>query len=269
MIPYFLLASIMILITWANNDYSLQVLSVILNGVCFQKRSWTIWYLACLVWVELLAWLICKFTRLAILRIVIAFLCLIVAQIYYRLGGPSLFWNFDIAWIAVSFYILGKEKVYITVPASNLGLKKGIILLCILGCCFFLNSQISQSFLNLGGGTVGFWPITYLGAICGISFIIYISQYWECKIFELIGKNSLIIFAWHNAIIRPIILKLFEKTGVTFSTEYSRIIISGTIILVVSLLCSICVNKMIKWLHNHLGKLKIYQKIYRKEDKNV
>lgn len=55
--PYFLLASILILFSTLYNKWDSITIGLTIKNVLIQKRAWTIWFLACLVCVEILFWI--------------------------------------------------------------------------------------------------------------------------------------------------------------------------------------------------------------------
>lgn len=170
-----------------------------------QKAFWTIWFLAALFISELLLWIelkICKQNFYFTLLLSVTLMGLTFG--FYRLGGSTLPWCFDVACVAQFFVLIGyifkkkyigfspsKSQIYICAPIF-LFINLAAGMLCI---------KISHKQLDMSVGLYGNEILTLISALAGIGFVILICQLFTNRFFTYLGRNTMIFFGWHSRII--------------------------------------------------------------------
>lgn len=190
-----------------------------------QKRWFTIWFIACLFIVEILFFFIVKLCKNNMKPIVIVSCILAaVSMAYFKLGGPALPWNIDIAFSALPFfaggYYLFNNKTIYEFFLEKRPVKFLVFLaLAILNVgCAYATLRISNELLDMSSGLWGFPPLTYIAAFAGSLCVIMFSNFIIIKPIEYIGKNSLVYYAWHSRIMIPILGYVYTALGI-FQTK--------------------------------------------------
>lgn len=169
----------------------------------------------------------------------ISFVLFIFGYIYYFYGGTPLFWNFDVAFMALSFYSMGKMCYYKYIH----GINSFTICIIIWLLCFWSNYLFTGQTLDMGGSMYGLFPITFIGAMFGINSIVILAKNMESRILANIGKNSLLIFALHNVIYRVLVNDILKKFNIDFAMTGIMILLKVILILIMALFISYLVNK--------------------------
>ncbi|QAA34727.1 acyltransferase family protein [Clostridium manihotivorum] len=248
-IPYIMLGIPMIIFTFFKmynennrniNDYGLLVVKFLM-----QERLWTLWFMACLFWLNILFYLLVKRLNNNYKKVGAATITLmILGVLYYKFIGVPLIWNIDVCLTAIPFFYAGylfKNEHYI----QNIVLKKERKLICFIIFlfinlfCGMLAHKIDGGGLEMFRSSYGFAPLTYLSAFGGIVCIVIISSSFDIKFIKYIGANSLVYFAWHQTIIMPIVnevyktLNVFQSENLSFSLKILKTSLSLFIILIV------------------------------------
>lgn len=86
---------------------------------------------------------------------------------------------------------------------------------------------------------------TFIAALCGIFFIILLSRRKTISILRYIGRNSLLLFAWHMIVYNWLGV-LYDSLGLFQSPlSFGTLCIRGLVSLIVILLVLILVNEII------------------------
>lgn len=194
-----------------------------------QNRMSTLWFLSVLLGVELLYDRVKKGLKSDRNLLLFSVICVIVGSIYYELGGGTLPWNLDVWPMAFPFFFAGnyyknnREKVEtifckvfkVHKEKSPINKRKSGAVLFWL--CVFLNFTLGLLNLILAGeGLEMFWreygivPLAYASAFIGIAGILLLSRRYTFRPISYIGRNSLLFFAWHQAIMLPETEKLLK-----------------------------------------------------------
>ena len=183
-----------------------------------QNRYATLWYLAVLFGVNIAMYLICRIKNMIIQAITV---CLAFAggMLYYTRGGAGIFWNIDVILPALIFFWAGyftREKKIID---SHLAVAKSkptlMFLFLIINIIFnVLTLVISGEGLEMYRCSYGIPPFTLLSAFAGIFFVIMLSLITSAAPITYIGKNSLIYFMWHQAVIYPVLDVIYSMAGI-------------------------------------------------------
>lgn len=199
-----------------------------------------LWFLPCLLTVELMFHLLVKKIKSIKVLSAIIFLFSIIGYLYAQFHLIRLPFGIDIAFIAIGFYFLGylwRQKGEIYLKKLNLNIMKRIIIICI---CFLLVVIISQltGNLNMNNLQYPFYPLIYILAITG-TFMVYLiaTSLKENKILQYLGTNTLIIMGIHEPIKR-VIIELMERIT-RIPAEILRTNLIGIIVLtiILSIIC--------------------------------
>ena len=214
LIPYFTLGIPMVafkvLFSLYQKTFTIDSTIELVKNFVFQKRLWTLWYIACLFFLNIIFYLVTKFAKKNISKAVIVIAMAFIGLVYYKSGGLPLPWNIDACFMAIPFFFAG----YVLKENSNkidnlLSQTKNKILLFLA----FGLINVVFGYLNIrttGKGLEMFYseyanPIfTYISAFAGIFAVIIFSRFFTIKPIRYIGKNSLIYYAWHQTIMIPV-----------------------------------------------------------------
>ncbi len=256
-IPYFALG-IVIYLFWCciylkQAQPPIAYLTMFLNFLK-QEHFWTVWFLACLFLVEIIYYFINKISKkiLWVNSIISIVLCLI-GFLWYRLGGKGLPWNLDVALIAQLFFHLGYLfKRYPTIQKFILDgkLVKRLLFFIGLGAinviCGILCIKVSGKSLDMSIGMYGNEILTFISAVAGILAVIILCKSFPIKILKYLGKNTMLIFAWHSRIIIVFMNYLYRTLNVFQGGGVINLIASSVITLVAIFVILVPINEIIK-----------------------
>lgn len=194
-----------------------------------QIRQYTLWFLAVLFFLNIIFYCAKKILKKNLLLAVFSIASFILGLIYYKLGGPNLPWNIDAAFMALPFFFIGyfykcnHEKI-----DKFLNTRKRLIFLSvpclIINCVFcFLSYNLSGKMFNMFDSTYGIVPLTFIGACAGAFSVILISKLSVFKSIQYVGRNTLLYFAWHQAIFMPLSVDFFAVFGISITNNSSSI----------------------------------------------
>lgn len=232
LVPYFSLGIPMmaftILLKIYKNTFTVDATKELIKDFIIQKRQWTLWYIACLFFLNIFFYLITKFAKNNILRTFIVLGITFVGLLYYKCDGLPLPWNIDASFTAMPFFFVGYLlKQYAHKTEKILSNKMvNIFLFVVFG---FVN--VIFGYLNIrttGKGLEMFYseyanPVfTYISAFAGVFAVILFSKLFTLKPIRYIGENSLIYYAWHQTIMIPLTKMGFEFFGFNHPTDISE-----------------------------------------------
>ncbi len=254
-IPYFCLGIPLIIYDVIQKAvegyYFLDILLEDIIGFVVQKRMFTLWYIACLFFVNILFYLIVKYIKnLKIIGIIIA-IGAIVGSVYYRLDGEALPWNIDVCVMALPFWYLGylfkKYDKFQEFIFNNKNKKLFFAtFLCINIACGMGNCMISGEVLSMYGSTYGIELLSYISAFAGIMCVIMLANGISSRTMQYIGANSLIYFAWHQSLIIPLIYDVLELFNIFCGDSHAVILVTKAIVFAVCLIILTLLNILIK-----------------------
>lgn len=226
-----------------------------------QEHFWTIWFLACLFLVEIIYyWINYLF---ADKKVIISVIICGIGLGLYHFGCDGLPWNLDIALIAQFFYHMGyafknHKRIY-NKMLSKKALKKSIVIagifLIINVLAGLLSLKTSGELLDMSVGLYGNELLTIISAISGVFFVIIVSNNVSSKILNYLGKNTMIIFAWHSRIIIVLFDYIFKWFGILQEPNILYKIMQSIIVFICIFLILIPINELIKRsrIHNWFG----------------
>lgn len=247
LIPYFLLGIPMILFTFIQMnvdkevEYSGAYGSVIVDFL-LQRRLWTIWFLACLFFTNILFYAIARiFKNNMIIQGIVVLALATLGLFYYRNGGKPLFWNLDVCLTALPFfyggYLLKKINFFKVqlLRKDKFSLLYFIMFLMINITSGIATRSISGHGLEMFYSQYGFEPLTYLSAFTGILWVIILCNAIYVPKIAYLGKHSLVYFSWHQVILIPILDWFFYTINIfqdkTYPMNDVRVLVSLIIII--------------------------------------
>lgn len=198
-----------------------------------QKGYWTVWFLACLFVAEIMFYFIIKLSRNTLwITVTVSSVICLGGLIYYRCGGVALPWNIDIALTAQFFIcigyafsnsrILGKFASYITKDSTYpKRFLTAALFLAINAVTGFASFKLSGSSVNMSVGTYGIEVLTIISALSGILFVVSVSSMIKSRFLSYLGRNTMLVFAWHSRIMIIAFNYLYGAIGIFQSDGFA------------------------------------------------
>ena len=162
-------------------------------------------------------------------------------------------WNLDVALIAQFFFHLGYLfKRYPTIQKFILDgkLVKRLLFFIGLGAinviCGLLCIKVSGKSLDMSIGMYGNEILTFISAVAGILAVIILCKSFPIKILKYLGRNTMLIFAWHSRIIIVFMNYLYRTLNVFQGGGVINLIASSVITLVAIFVILVPINEIIK-----------------------
>ena len=195
-----------------------QMISYHFMAFLFQSRYGTVWYLAVLLCINLLMYFIVKLPKEWIQAIVVVALMVFGLYRYNVLHGRALFWNCDAALTTTIFFFAGymlkkKEDVLNKVLQWK---SRAVLVPVFLAANIGFNVasfEMTGKGLELWAMSYGVPVFTYLSAFFGIAMIVVLSSLFVLRPIRYIGEYTLVYFAWHQAVIYPVLDYIYTKLG--------------------------------------------------------
>jgi acyltransferase len=237
LIPYFFFSFISFLywLLFRNNigDSSFNEPLKPLFGIFYSVGAdpWMIhnpplWFLTCLFIVEILFFYILKNVQKPLQILLILFAFSIIGYLESLFIPFRLPWSTDVALTAVVFFGLGYLfKLYNY--ETKLQAKLTIIIIALVTSISI--SLITEDKVDMNNVQYGNYALFYIAALCGLTMVIFLSKILsKSKTLDYIGRNSLIIFAFHLPIkpfvVKPLeILNLYQEKSIYISLVVSFI----------------------------------------------
>lgn len=250
LIPYFCLAILIVFhellfnrgFCWGGIELYEEIVKVIV-----QERYSPLWFIASLFWANFLYYIINKIIEGYLIKTVLVIILLSFSIIFWKSGGCSMPWNIDITFFILPFILIGNYL------HANKGLyeliisRRWVMFLFLIGNVAIggVNYHLTGRKIDLFFADVDIIPLTYLSAFLGIFFLIIVSHVKTYRIICYIGRNSLLIFAWH-LIVYNWLGRLYDYLGI-FQTPLPlyMIIVRDFMSLFLILLILIPINEMI------------------------
>ena len=208
--------------------------------VVFQERYSPLWFISSLLGTNVLFYFINKYLKNNWAKWLVVFLLITFVLVYWDKDGRAFYWNLDISLFVIPFMLIGsqlhEQRIMMKFSSRRIILVVFFFFFCniVLGA---LNYHITGRKTDLYYNDVDIVPVSYLAAFCGIMFIILISRLWTIKWIQYLGRNSLLIFAWHlivyNWIGRLYDSLYFFQTPLSLSMIFVRDLVPLVLILVI------------------------------------
>lgn len=232
LVPYFSLGIPMVIFTILYkiyyNSFSIEQSVELVKAFIIQKRQWTLWYIACLFFLNIIFYCITKLIKRRSIIGLIAVIFAVLGLCYYKSGGEALPWNIDVCFTALPFFFVGyviklnfdKLKVVFSKKCISVLI---FLLFGIVNVIFgFLNIKITGKGLEMFYNEYANPVFTYISAFAGIFAVVIFSDFVTLKPIKFIGENSLVYYAWHQTIMIPITEIGFGLLGFEYPTDISQ-----------------------------------------------
>lgn len=215
----------------------------------------TLWFVACLVCVELLFFLFIQMSRGNVKTLsLMLFVSSIIGYTYSIYIAKPLPWSIDAALSAVVFYGIGYLlKEYQVVLEKLMNFKYVVVLFLINMVAGSLNSMIDIFYNKLGN-----YILFYTAAISGILLVVVLIKALTTSFsLEYIGRNTFILLAFHQSVIFDVIRQIVKRSNSLSTFFENNHLIMGIFYLATTLVISIPIIFIInKYLPFLVGKKK-------------
>ena len=225
-----------------------------LKNFIVQEHFWTVWFLACLFLTEMLYYILMKFLGKNFL--IMSFASVLICSfglIRYRMGCGGLPWNLDIALVAQFFvhcgYILKNSVKLKEFIFKNRGISYLVKILLFLGMNLFagiLCIKVAHQSLDMSVGLYGNELLTIISALSGTLFVVMLSEKIHCRFITYLGRNTMIIFAWHSRIIIVLCNYIYAALGIFQTGTFIENILYSLATVVVIFIVLIPISELIK-----------------------
>ena len=192
-----------------------------------QERFGVLWYISAIFWMNLILFGLYRLFRGNKLALLIASIVMaVVAQVYYYGGGKSVIFNLDIVCAMFVFFVCGyiarKIDLFSKLECNYIAW----FLLCIIIALVvgsFNNFHIGDR-VDIYYNQYGIAPIMYLAAAFGTLGISCLCHKIHSRGLAYLGRNSMIIYAWHQTTVFTIVQEVFKQAlGRNFAALQYRI----------------------------------------------
>ena len=214
-----------------------------------QKRESALWFLTCLFVLEIVMYFVCKIKQ-EYIRVLIVMAVTVCGLLYERYINIPLIWNIDIAMTTLAFFYIGYIFRKKNLVNKCFQLKGGWPWLFfafgglnLIGAV--INNKISGNGLELMNSQYGFWPLTYMVAVAGILAVLILANRYTNKFILYLGRNSLIYFGLHQAVVMWILDKLYKvelDANSNVANVLIRAVITFSIIIISLTIVSLIIN---------------------------
>lgn len=174
-----------------------------------QIRYSTLWFIACLFWLSLIFYLIVKKTHDNLkIELIISLIFIPVGIAYNHFVGMPLPGNFDIICYVLLFFFAGhacrKSGLFEKEWINKRPLLWFFVFMTVSLLLGFANYSITGRRIDMYCNEYGVIPITYAAAFAGVFAMLCLSRTIKSRVLSYIGRNSILFYAWHQAITFPL-----------------------------------------------------------------
>lgn len=225
-----------------------------LRGLIVQEHFWTIWFLTALFLTEMLYYLLDRWMGKHPWWITVASALLCVfGLLRYRLGRGSLPWNLDVSLVAQFFFHGGRlfcqheEWQRAVMPQNREQAVRGsLFLLGINVLAGFLGIKLSHSSLDMSVGLYGNEVLTIISAFAGTLFVINVASRSPLRSLKYLGRNTMIVFAWHSRIVIEMCRYIYAALGIFQESTIVQSLLASTITFFIIFLILVPCTELIK-----------------------
>lgn len=200
---------------------SQETISIFLRdilGMIIQKRMWTHWFLACLIFLEILFFFLIRYINREWIRGIAVIVLATAGVVFYSQGGKPLIWNIDACFVAAAFFYVG-YLIRKNDLAEKVILKKrmGHILICALALNLLfcaLNIRICGYGLDMYNCDYGVIPVMYVAALAGTIAVIMMGVLFSNRYIRWVGRHSMVFFIFHQVICIPLFEDIVSRIGI-------------------------------------------------------
>ena len=203
LVPYLFLSIPVILneywFNYGNSGSLLDLVNEFFKAIV-QVRYTPLWFISSLFCVNIIFYFVIKYINKVWIRSLCVLLSLVLSFAYWHFGGAPLPWNFDITLFVLPLLLLA-SVVNSLCKWKCIVKNRPLLFLAIFFVGNTLLGGINYYFIgkkvDLYYGDVDTILFSCPAALCGIFFIIILSWIKNLKFLTYLGRNSLLIFAWH------------------------------------------------------------------------
>lgn len=190
-----------------------------------QERYTTLWFLACLLILNILMYPLIRFVRSRWQSdFIVSVLCL-CGILLWRSGVLVLPWNIDVALVVLPFFYGGyrlKEMLFSLGHIQKRNFDK-IVIATFFGILVWLlntwNIALTGEKVDLFYSNLNIELLTFLAAAIGVAMIVLFSMSHINCVIKYVGENSLLFFVWHQTIILQVLCRIYWKIGILQSNN--------------------------------------------------
>lgn len=225
LIPYLFFA-ILYICYYNGFDSSLNCLKTQCLDFLFQQRKTPLWFMTSLFVANVMFYALLKIVRKIYFQFLVSlFVSLFIAFCWYD-KEYSMYWNVDISLFVIPYMLIAKYTNKYGVINTFGKFNKFTLLFCLISLNVFIgviNYIMSGEMIDLYNNTIGYYPLSYLEALCGIFAVLIISTMGKQRIILYIGKNSLVFFALH-LLVYDFVRYLYCQLGI-FQSSLSLLLV--------------------------------------------
>lgn len=235
----------------ASLDPAIPLKGILLGMYKYMHHYIPLWFLACLLTVEILHYIFFKHLKTTKSHLITALIFSIAGFLNYKFNPHSLVWGLDIAMVVMLFYVAGNTTKTLLLQSkknNSLHIILAAISFILVYLMYRLNDEV-KVFSNIYGNYLLF----YIGAFSGIIFSVTLFKLIEnnskpIRFFLFTGKNTLIILSLH--LISISVLKGFMVF--VLNTDYTQYMNSTAYIFLFSILSTLLLVPVIIVINNYL-----------------
>lgn len=241
-VPYFCLGIPMIAFDffkywYKGKDEPQKYLFILIKSFIIQRRFWTLWFLACLFFLNIGFFFLVKLFKSKLLLAVISIVSPVIGFLYYKFIDITLPWNVDVCFMALPFFCAGfLYKLNATKVDKILDTTQYSIIIFLFSGVLNVVGQHLAMFCS----GYGYAPLTFLAAFAGVLCVVIISKWSTVRSIKYIGKFSLLYFAWHQTIFIPISEKSLTYFNLSFLGSFEIVVCTVFQVLIIIGLITIC-----------------------------
>lgn len=175
-----------------------------------------LWFIPCIFLTELFFYiLVSKLRKRSLL--IFGFISVVLGIAYSQYIALSLPWAIDAVPVALFFMIIGYSGKNIWKCKNRKILLMGVVILCILSIFVSLRHfLLVGTIVDMWAGNYGNSVLFILGAFVGIGMVVCLSQLFEWKIAQYVGRRTLFIYGIHIILIE-FFSYILKKIGLNFN----------------------------------------------------
>ena len=245
LLPYLTLGIPLFII---NLHYGFNPIDLII-GYAIQQRASTLWFIGALFMQFLIAYMLYRTVKSALIRWLFIFSLSIVALILWRNDIPSLPWNIDVSMVTLPFFCLGhdlREKEWfkkILNCEHRIAYIAVFLTFSIIGTLIMCHLPIPT--VDLCASQFNFEPLAYITAFAGIMATCLIANKWYSRILSYIGRNSIVYFVWQQDIAIMLVTLTMKKFHFLENLSGTALYFKNILIVILSLIILTILNEII------------------------
>ncbi len=225
-----------------NTEHSMHNLLKVFAKLIIQRRYSTMWFLACLIVVETLFWLLNYALRKSEKRhhylVCVCGIICVISSMYIRVINVVLPWNIDLAGYSLGFFCFGYGLRNFKACKKIMSIDRIVGIICsiaVVGSAIIMYKVTGIRF-DMFWRLLGYPVVSFVLAIMMSIVLVYGSRIVTIPTLCYIGRNTLLLFAWHQFIFKKIFVWIWGG-----NPNFVQLLISMIFTVIITLL----INEMI------------------------